>query len=63
MKSNLVLEFPFNGDKRGDNMIYVDFNTFTMCPERYLEMAKNGTNVYICFDDGTELKLERYKRY
>ena len=42
-------------------MIYVDFTTFTMCPERYLEMAKNGTNVYICFDDGTELKLQRYK--
>ena len=43
-------------------MIYVDFNTFTTCPERYLEMAKNKTNVYIRLDDGTELKLMRYKR-
>ncbi len=43
-------------------MIYVEYNTFTMCPERYLEMAKNGTNVYIRLDDGTELKLQGYKR-
>ena len=43
-------------------MIYVDVNVFLRNTERYIEMSKNGTNVYVCLDDGTELKLARYIR-
>ena len=41
-------------------MIYVDVNMFLKNTEMYLDMAKKGTNVYICLHDGTELKLARY---
>ena len=43
-------------------MIYIDINMFLSDAEKYTDMAKNGTNVYICLDDGTELKLSRYSR-
>ena len=40
-------------------MIHVGIDMFTLRPERYIEMAKTGTDVYIILDDGTELKLCR----
>lgn len=43
-------------------MIYVDLATFLNNPKRYIEEAKNGYSVYICLDDGTELKMEKYIR-
>ena len=41
-------------------MIYVGITMFLRDTERYVYMANKGTNVYICLDDGTELKLARY---
>ena len=41
-------------------MICVDINMFLKYPERYIEMAAHGTNVYICLPDGTELKLAKF---
>lgn len=43
-------------------MTYVDVNMFLKNTERYINMAKEGYNVYICLKDGTELKLERFIR-
>ena len=43
-------------------MIYVSLNMFLKYAERYINEAKNGINVYICLDDGTELKLEKFIR-
>ena len=43
-------------------MIYVSLDMFLKHAERYINEAKNKTNVYICLDDGTELKLEKFIR-
>ena len=40
-------------------MIYIDLSTFLTYSEAYVNMAKNGNIVYICFQDGTELKLTK----
>lgn len=43
-------------------MIYVSLDVFLKNSERYINEASKGFNVYICLDDGTELKLERFIR-
>lgn len=43
-------------------MIYISLKTFLHNPERYINEAKNGINIYIYLNDGTELKLEKYLR-
>ena len=43
-------------------MTYVDVNMFLKNTEMYIDLAKKGYNVYICLEDGTELKLERFIR-
>lgn len=41
-------------------MLYVGINMFLKNTEVYIDAANKGCNVYICLDDGTELKLEKY---
>lgn len=40
-------------------MVYVGINTFLENPERYIQAANSGENVYICLNDGTEFKLQK----
>ena len=40
-------------------MICVGIKMFLRDTERYIDMVNKGINVYICLDDGTELKLAR----
>lgn len=43
-------------------MTYISLEMFLHNPEKYINDAKNGINVYIYFNDGTELKLSRFIR-
>ena len=43
-------------------MIYVTLEVFLKNSKQYINEASKGFNVYICLDDGTELKLERFVR-